>query len=386
MNHNHDASAINRMLIEADELDTGPDEIYPLNGHATQQPPVAPPETFQTISAAELDAATFKTEFLIDGLLVAGQPLVVAGSKKSLKTSLLCDAVISLAGGLPFLNQVDVLRACRTLFVSAESGMATLQETCRRIAWAKHRELAQISGLYFSDIAPRIEDARELVKLGHTLEEREIEVVALDPAYLMMGGEDAGNLFKQGLALRALNDVCRERGVTLALCHHNKRNVSDQFGVPQLEDIAWAGFQEWARQWWLLGRRKPYEPGSGLHELWFHVGGSAGHSELLALDIDEGTLKTPGGRFWNVGLQSAQEAAEQAAAAKQAAGVAKHAAKLATAMKDYPAGETAKVLRDAAGLNSTNFQPAIQALIKAGKATTCEVQKAKGSFDGYKLT
>ena len=55
------------------------------------------------------------------------------------------------------------------------------------------------------------------------------------------------------------------------------------------EHIAWAGFQEWARQWLLIGRRQ-YQPGSGEHRLWLNVGGSAGHSALWARTSAKGCM------------------------------------------------------------------------------------------------
>ena len=54
---------------------------------------------FRRISCAELDAATYTLEYLIDGVLVAGQPCILAGGKKCLKTSLLIDLGIAPCDG-----------------------------------------------------------------------------------------------------------------------------------------------------------------------------------------------------------------------------------------------------------------------------------------------
>ena len=69
--------------------------------------------SFDSITARELAEATFNIEYLIDRTLVAGQPCVVAGSKKSLKTSFILDMGISLAVGGHFLGKLQVNRACR---------------------------------------------------------------------------------------------------------------------------------------------------------------------------------------------------------------------------------------------------------------------------------
>jgi hypothetical protein len=71
-----------------------------------------------------------------------------------------------------------------------------------------------------------------------------------------MSGTDAGNLFIQGEKLRPINAICSETGCTFGLVHHcRKGGRANSFDPPELEDIAWAGFQEWARQWILVGRR-----------------------------------------------------------------------------------------------------------------------------------
>ncbi|MCA8997350.1 MAG: hypothetical protein KDA80_10190, partial [Planctomycetaceae bacterium] len=80
--------------------------------------------------------------------------------------------------------------------------------------------------------------------------------------------------------------------------------------------IAWTAFrtnrpwrQEFFRQWMILNRREQYEPGSGMHRLWFSTGGSAGHSSLIGLDIFEGIFDPQGTqpRGWDVNVLKAQE-------------------------------------------------------------------------------
>ncbi|MEX2174605.1 MAG: AAA family ATPase [Pirellulaceae bacterium] len=355
----------------------------------------AKPITYHRITAAELDAATYALEYLIDGLLVKGQPQIVAGGKKCLKTNLLCDASVSLATGTSFLGKFRVSRTVRTAFMSGESGLHTLQETCRRICRARGMSLSEVDGLIFSPDLPKIDDVRHQAALEEFVQADQIEVLFLDPAYLCMPGGDAGNLFVQGEMLRSLSAICEANGVTLLLCHHTRKGGIDApFEPPELEHIAWAGFQEFARGWWLLGRREKYEPGTGRHRLWLSVGGSAGHSSLWGLDIDEGVYEPGRDRVWGVEVLTAPEArdsAQQQVAngkrAKTQSQLNQDVAALLDAAGRHPEGETKNALRDAAGLSGTRANLAIASALKSGKLVACEVVKPgrKTPHDAFKL-
>ena len=85
-----------------------------------------------------IDSRTFaETKYhqnwLIENVLVAGQPATIAGPKKCLKTSLIVEAAMSLGTGKPFLNQFRIPMPTRAAILSGESGAATLQETAERI-------------------------------------------------------------------------------------------------------------------------------------------------------------------------------------------------------------------------------------------------------------
>src|SRR4051812_14443919 len=89
------------------------------------------------IGAKFLDSETFSKEsyprgWLIENVLVRGQPGVVGGPKKSLKTSLVIDMAVSLGTGKPFLNTFKVPQRVRVAVLSGESGRATVQETAQR--------------------------------------------------------------------------------------------------------------------------------------------------------------------------------------------------------------------------------------------------------------
>jgi len=272
------------------------------------------PIEFRRISCKELDEGNFDLEYLIEGALVARQPCILAGGKKTLKTSLLIDLGISLAMGGHFLGLLKVNRACRVGIMTGESGLATIQETARRITKAAGYRLADIGGLVFSEDLPQFGSIAHQEALGRFIMDDELEVIAVDPAYMCIPNVDPSSIFSMGPVLRGVSQVCQDRGALLVICHHAKKTKNDPFSPMELEDISWAGFQEFARQWLLVGRRESYQPGTGEHRLWLSAGGSAGHSGLWAVDVAEGTQATEGGRFWQVGVMPASEARADAQA------------------------------------------------------------------------
>lgn len=261
--------------------------------------PAAKKDGFQIriMSAAELAAADIRVEWLIDQTFVRDQPMVVAGPEKSLKTGTLQDAAISLCTGVLFLETFQVTRKCKVLFMSGESGDAAIKNTFERICKNKGIALKDVDGLFYTSDIPSIEDSSQLAVFEDVLKTYRPDVCMVDPFYFCIDGKDAGSLFVQGAKLAALNNICKKYGVTLVICHHfNNGDKNNKFRKPTLQDISWAGFKQFARQWWLLGRRKEFQEGSGVHELHFVVGGSAGHSYHRELEIREGNLDV--GRIW----------------------------------------------------------------------------------------
>src|SRR5262249_50104590 len=89
------------------------------------------------LDSATLDAAVVQHRWLIKQILVADQPAIVGGPKKSLKTSLVIDLALSLGTGKPFLSKFEVPKAAPVLVLSGESGMGTIRDTAVRVARAK---------------------------------------------------------------------------------------------------------------------------------------------------------------------------------------------------------------------------------------------------------
>ncbi|MCC6492064.1 MAG: PriCT-2 domain-containing protein, partial [Pirellulales bacterium] len=349
---------------------------------------------YKVLTCAELSKGDYSLEFLIDNTLVAAQPLIIAGAQKTLKTSFIVDAAISLATGGYFLGRLPVQRACRVGVMTGESGLATIQENAINVCRAAGKWLDQVEGLFWSEDLPRFGDPAHMEAVEAFLLDYEIETLFVDPAYLCLPATDSGNLIAQGELLRGMAEVCRRNGALLALCHHTKKNTGrDPYEPPELPDIAWSGFAEFCRQWWLIGRRDKYEPGTGKHKLWLSIGGSAGHSALWAVDVSEGTRTDPEGRRWEVSLHAPSEArsiacddkarAKERRAAEQL-GADKRAA--CGVLAQFPGGLTKTCLRDRAGLGK-RFEGVLAALLEEKAIEPCDVlvSNHKTPKEGYRL-
>jgi hypothetical protein len=359
----------------------------------------AGPVEFQRITCRQLAEGDYRLEFYIDGMIVAGQPLIIAGPQKSLKTSFILEAAISMAIADRMLGRMDVPRAVRVLVMTGESGLATIQETARRIAASKGWKLEDITNLIFSPDVPRFGNVSHADALRQMLEDDEIEILFIDPAYLAMPGADAGNLMVQGELLRSMAKVCSDCGVTLVVAHHTKKNTITPSGDPlELNDIAWAGFAEFARQWWLVNRRERYEEGSGEHRLWLSVGGSAGHSGLYAVNVSEGTWSPTESRWWDVSIENGNALLNQQRQEKKNAKAAEREqkaeekrdsdrTKVWAAMGGLGKPETSSIIAGAARLNGTRTKAALGLLIADGLVREAKVVRENNqAYPGFELT
>lgn len=357
------------------------------------------PQTFATLTSRELDDGAFALDYFVADMLVKGQPCILAGPKKCLKTNILIALTLALASFTKFLNEFYVSRFIRVALVSGESGQAVIQETARRIARSMSwRNLADYENAFWCFDLPKLGQPDTAKTIIAYIQKHNLEVLILDPAYLCMPlGDSASNLFLVGAMLADLTKVTAETGCTIILCHHNKKSPNDPFAVPELESIAWSGFQEWARQWILLGRREAYDPEqAGSHKLWLSVGGSAGHSGLWALDIEEGSRKDQGGRRWDVQVQNASTAIAEAieirqevkatkAELKATAQIERDSVKLLAAYKRHPTGETGTVIREQVGMSPQKFGPANVKLLTDEAIEAIDIAKNGRMYPGFRI-
>jgi hypothetical protein len=237
-------------------------------------------------------------------------------------------------------------------------------------------------------------DPGDMRRLRATLRKYQPEVMVFDPAYRTLPGDRAENMFVMGNLLAEMSDTCRSEGATPLLLHHTKsRPRTFEFTPTTIEDLAWAGFSQFFRQWILISRTAEYSTGSGVHELRFDVGGSARHSWSAAVTIDEGPFREPRWYVTVQGIEESQEAQRAAAARRKEQNKARTDAdkierdrkKLIEAAAKFPDGETISRLRDCSGLKTDQARVALAQALQAKELVACRIKKSNKTHDAYKL-
>ena len=349
---------------------------------------------YQPMTLSQLMARDVSVDYLIENLIAAQQPILLAGPVKSLKTSVLLDLCFALATGGCFLGYFRVLRSIAVAILTGESGLATIKDTLARIGRAAEIDPANVTRLIISDRVPHLSDPAHLDAIRRLILDYELELLAIDPAYLALDGTDAANVMIFGQQLRAISELCQEMGVALLLCHHTKKG-SGIGGEPiQLTDSAWAGFAEHCRQWLLVNNREPYDQDTGTSRLWLSGGGSAGHGGLWAVDVHQGRISDIGGRTWDVTVQSADEARkaveerkEEVKQQKVEASLQRDGGKVLRVLAKSPDGATKNNIRERAGLSGGRVGAAISWLLDGDHITETElhVSNHRTPQTGYKL-
>ncbi len=260
-----------------------------------------------------------RRDWLVEGVAVAGQPLVCGGPSKTLKTSIMVDLAVSVGTGTPFLGRFRVPRKRMVLMLSGESDQATISETHDRI-WAVKGidpdDLDADGYVVFDFKLPQLANRRHLQELKRIIINEGAELLIVDPMYLCLRGATLRDSTDMGDMLKRFADMCLAESCTPGMVQHDRRGTA---GKPELANLAHAGIEEFARQWLLVGRRKQYQPGSGVHQLWMSIGGSAGHAATFAVEVDEGRQQLDfAGRKWAVKVMSEDEAESQDAERRDA--------------------------------------------------------------------
>jgi hypothetical protein len=348
-------------------------------------------------------ATDFKLTWLVKKILVAGQPAIIGGHRKTLKTTMALGLAISLASGKPFLDKFAVPDRMRVAVFSGESGGATLQETVRRICRSMDIANPDKLPIFVGLRLPRLSEEDEIEALQKLIRNLGVQVVIIDPLYLCLMGINSkinpASIFEMGPLLARISSACLDAGATPILVHHFRkwagqfRKGDDQnLQPPEMDDLQFAGIQEFMRQWMLFGRREKFDPDSGRDEMWMNVGGSAGFSSLWALTINQGKLRSDfSGRHWRVAVHTSAEARAQSAQrreadddAKQLARNARDSQKVLKFLRQHPQGETKSQIKARAHLGN-QVGTVLDEMVEDGALVECTIVKAAGNAKSRSL-
>ena len=164
-------------------------ELLPGSGETNES---KPRYELELMTSSEFFAANFRRHFLVKRILVEGQPAIIGGPKKCLKTGTLIDLAVSLGTGTPFLSHPEftVPERVRTCVLSGESGGYTLKETVHRICQARGRLLQNADVLWGFDL-PQLANPLHLDALERTIDEQGIRVLIIckrRPENVALGG------------------------------------------------------------------------------------------------------------------------------------------------------------------------------------------------------
>jgi hypothetical protein len=176
---------------------------------------------FQFIDHDDFMKGDFRPTWLIENVLVKGEPGVIGGPSKTLKTSIAADMVISAASGTSFLDRFSIPEPIRVAILSGESGRSTLQTLAKRVVKSKglsHDEIAKKVKWCFN--LPILSDPACVLEFVEEIVESRVSLVILDPFYLMLGSADPRNIFEVGPVLSGMSEMLLKNGVTPILVHH----------------------------------------------------------------------------------------------------------------------------------------------------------------------
>ncbi len=322
--------------------------------------------------------ATGRT-WLVESVLLASRPCLAGGPEKCLKTNLAVDMAVSLASGTPFLGRFKVPRPVRVLYYSGESGEDDIRSMVERMRRVRSLELfppEEADPLAFNYNAVPLGEEQIGPMLSLAVQQHQAEVLFIDPLYLSLGlggvkELQPQSLFDVGSRLRRATIACAEVGCTIVFVHHTKAIKLGQ--RPDLFDLQYAGFKQYARQWILVNRAAKYQ-GDGLHELILAAGAGAGHSSIWSLTVDEGKVDDTLTDWKTVvraykGTKANKKTGARASAKELQ--VRKDADKIAEAIKRLSAEgstPTQKELKVATGITSGSRFSAAMKVVKAGSS------------------
>lgn len=232
-------------------------------------------------------------EWRIPRTIVKGTYGLVGGPKKALKSTLFSgEFAVSLANGIPWLDSPELpVEKSASVIVVVNEGLRSYMRSLSRIAKARGLDsYGDILVIPANGIRAGNEDLTEIIK--QKAETSDDLVLIFDATYGFVGGDaKAENLFAMADVLGIMQNLGEQVDADVWLVHHYRKNTT---GFPDLDDLSWAGFGEWADSWLLLTHREPAEADKGLFKLGLVAGSREGFETCFEIDADLGVMNELG--------------------------------------------------------------------------------------------
>jgi hypothetical protein len=332
----------------------------------------------------DLMQMSFPVNWIVEGVMAEGEPMLIIGPDKSFKTHCGFDLDYSIATGTPFLGRFEVpTRAVSpVIMIASESPYRRHKEILKRIAEGRSASGIAVP-LYTFDRVPDLTSQSCLEEIAAFASEKHAKFIHIDPAYNGMNGERAENQFMMGAQLFNIRDVFREAGCTMILSCHSRKGAGSNFDPIELRDVAWAGFSSFAGQWLLLNSRKRHMDDDGhTFQQWLGIGGRDGQSGTWGLNINEGTLEH---RKWDVEVVSCSASRREDHVQGADRRRQEDEAAFLAAMTRYPHGTTKSVLRDRLSWSGQKVNAVVEALLADNRLEPYDVLAGNRMVAGIRI-
>lgn len=347
--------------------------------------------TFSFTSVADLCNRPAEVEPLVGGLLYRGLLTILLGELKALKTTFAIAMGLAIVSGCLFLGRFPIRRRVPCGFMSDETEADVFAKTASRQATAMGLIIEDLRSFVHCSALPNFMRQDHLRAFGDAIDRSGLHggVLFLDSIFTGLRDMPLTNVFTAGSMYIDVAGVCLEHGVTPVFITHVKRSVRKGALIAPADAVG-AGCGESMRSWMGLSRARPFAH-DGKHSLHLIAGSSIGTSSQWRLEVDEGAGVAS---KWEVTCEPAGQQDIQERPAGRSTDrhnrVKADALAILSAMRSFPDGETASVIRTAAGgMPHARFQAGISALLRREKIIECKIAKPqvrKKAFDGYKRT
>ena len=210
--------ALWQQLTEAEKADL-------LARHATRNPETETATPLIVESLADLVALDFPPQqFLVDGLIPAGQLVMLGGRGKAGKSWLVLQLIAAVDRGAPFLGRPTM--PGRVLYLALEDGRRRMNQRPRIMNWQPSPRV---------DIGFKVDNfdkgGQGLAHIRDAIAARQYDLVVIDTLVKTLSATaDENNNTEMGAICNALADMAHDSGACILIVHHTSKGPAETFG------------------------------------------------------------------------------------------------------------------------------------------------------------